>query len=520
MSQPKSICELDAQLTEGVETLVRFKGRLGELLTWVESKISDKKYLPTIISQLTQEVENLCNETQKCVRLRVDLDRFNTELKGREEVLNKQLADLTGIQSSINQIRGHDIKSGIETLDRKLEIHKQTLRYIENRHNKIDENMGDYKRTLDAHGQQVEQGIQGFGKKLNDSIAGFQRNLDQHQFQEARSIQLLTQKLDGSLSLNRGLDGHLRLVEVQKKIDGSVSGFGKKLDESIGGFEKKLDQGISGFEKKLGGHELQLKGMQDLGAKLDNQKLQLDTHTSKLQKLDKLNDGFDNLSDMTKALESDLPELKRLAGVELNQTNILEKISSIEEHLRSSPDKGDEGDEGNDESFILPISSQELITPVSAHYRSTSASKRKRTYDSLPGSDIPDDSLVESEIHDEDMLDDINEWKSLLSTLRVIFDVSVEDEAIPTKTLTRMRRLLLSYLGYQETSPERFQEFLNDDGHLDQWVCVATLCEYDKIFHPNDDYCGDCSKIKALNCLQIKKNGPRKSILRMIRWKN
>ncbi|KAI0803769.1 hypothetical protein GGR55DRAFT_682183 [Xylaria sp. FL0064] len=227
-------------------------------------------------------------------------------------------------------------------------------------------------------------------------------------------------------------------------------------------------------------------------------------------------------------LSSIQADVGKLANNFSSQQTILDKLQAIENHLQSSKTKGqskakghEDDDDGNktDAEIIAGLTnlgetSSELLTVPGERSYTPGFKRRRDSYDLLSDSEP---------IQTEDTSRDLNEWRRLFEPIRTVISISRpniddNDENI-NATMKKMRFMLLICLAYKTGGPDRLLGFIEDPRWRGEWVCVATLCERDEVFRPGDEECEDCKQIDGVRCLQIKKEGLRKIIFRMISWK-
>ncbi|KAI0967780.1 hypothetical protein F4678DRAFT_465038 [Xylaria arbuscula] len=133
-------------------------------------------------------------------------------------------------------------------------------------------------------------------------------------------------------------------------------------------------------------------------------------------------------------------------------------------------------------------------------------------------SDSVDSSLGSMLLQNEEMTETVKEWRSLFTPLSSALAISVPDMANTKVTMQQMRHMLFTCLARSSTSPDRLEIFLNDYHYMGEWICLGALCDHDRIFRPEDNYCDDCSFASSSRCLQIKKEGVKTVVFRVATW--
>ncbi|TRX88794.1 hypothetical protein FHL15_010364 [Xylaria flabelliformis] len=334
---------------------------------------------------------------------------------------------------------------------------------------------------------QLEEGVMGLSLvkgRLNMILDWIEVNLS-----DPRQLPVIVFKLAGEVdALSGETQKCAKLHEDLDRLNNELNRRQRSLDQqlqNVASIQGQVKDGIKSYHGKL---EVSLK---DLGKKLDSQNLQLkglDPIDKKLmgcqQHVEGTLEDFNKKLDVIKAemsnsrqsIESTIQSEFQSVDIHATQKAILNNLVEMKDHLQLS----------------------DQITSKSSNDASSSSDGNKT-------------GLLISGVEPV--------WQASLGVIQEALNVYLEDEE-GLKHVKRTRRLLINCLGYKHKSPEVFLDYLNDDHHKQQWICIATLCNGRGFFYPKQDdgYCSDCSKMGSTACIQVKKEKPRQAFLRVARW--
>ncbi|KAI3335401.1 hypothetical protein F4824DRAFT_511042 [Ustulina deusta] len=466
--------ELDEQVREEVMGLTHIRQRLDAIAEWIDTNSIHEGRVSHMVSRLSQEIDNLCNETTKCVQLHKDLHQLIQQLKEKESAIEQQDKSLSGIRTCIEHLDTH----GKQLDDQARQLDSQRYQ-LDNQARQFN----DQARLLDSQACQLDNQA----RQLNDQA----RQLNSQAYQ----VECISESNEMLGKLCKVIDDmKLEVTKPQDMINSRMELVNETVRTEI---ESRIGSVNDTVKTEI---ESTMQSVNDTVKTEIESRMQLVNDIVRTEIESRIGSVSDTVKTETASVNNILSSIQaKLTKDNSSQQIILNKLKDIENHVRLSQVE-------NTQAITQP---QHEATSQAESSSKLGSKRVRESYDSLLDLEL---------LGIEDSKEDIEEWRKLFSPIRAAFSISVPDMKNSDVTLKRMRRMILVCLSYSSRSPERFMDFLEDDSLIGKWVCMAAICDRDQIFEPDENFCEDCSGENSKTCLRVKKERSERITLRMISW--